>query len=192
YYFITPYLIQGAEIILKGQNMQVIRSTVIGLIIVIVIISIPRLWKIIRLMLHYRSLDKYMKEVGEILYDTMYSLGHVKTKPKDMLIDIEDIDGVLICKIRGGKMVEKNLIMDAWSELLAPIENPRYILRREPQKLLGFKQKPDYLAVPEEIGKRKEDAALFCEKWNKQLEEASLHYTRTPEGRAMLIRARFE
>lgn len=131
-----------------------------------------------------------MKTIGELLYETLHDLSFVETSPKDIEIHVEDVEGVLTCSVRGGKMYEKNLLMDAWGELLDPVENPRYLLRRLPKRVLGFRQKADYLAVPTEIGKQKEDAEAFCQKWNKQIEPASVHYTRTPEGRKHLIKAR--
>lgn len=82
-----------------------------------------------------------MKTIGEILYDTLHALGYVQTALKEVLIDVEEVEGILICKIRGGKMYEKHLMMKAWSELLEPIQNPRYILKWKAQKILGFKQK---------------------------------------------------
>lgn len=32
----------------------------------------------------------------------------------------------------------------------------------------------------------------FAKKWNKKIEKASVHYTRTPEGRSLLIKARID
>ena len=192
FYAILYFLSEGISTVLRIPNVQDIRAMFILLIIVAFIVSIPRFIHILKMLFVYRSLEKYMKTIGEIIYETLYVLDYVQTEPKDVLIDVSEIDGILICKIRGGKMYEKNLMMNAWSELLNPIENPRYILKREPQTILGFKQKADYLAVPTEIGKRKEDAELFCEKLNKKIEEASVHYTRTPEGRGILIKARID
>lgn len=192
YYAVLVIFTEGIMNALRAPNVQVIRAILLVTILIAFIVSLPKLWKIIRLALRYRSLEKYMQTVGEILYDSLYTLGHVQTEPQHVLIDVDEVEGLLICKIRGGKMYEKNLMMTAWSELLEPIQNPRYILKREPKKIIGIKQKADYLAVPEEIGKRKEDATVFCEKWNEQLEGASIHYTRTPKGRSMLIKARLE
>lgn len=131
-----------------------------------------------------------MKTIGEVLYESLHDLSFVETPPKDIQIHVEDVEGVLTCSVRAGKMYEKNLLMDAWGELLDPVQNPRYVLRRFPKKVLGFRRKADYLAVPTEIGKRKEDAEAFCQKWNQQIERATVHYTRTPEGREYLIKAR--
>lgn len=65
-------------------------------------------------------------------------------------------------------------------------------LQRKTQEKFGIKKKTDYHAVPDKIGKRKEDAVFFDKKWSEKFELATAIYTRTLEGRRILIRARLE
>lgn len=94
-------------------------------------------------------------------------------------------DSLFTCKIQS--------IITALHQLLAPIENPRYILRRESGWIFGIRKKNDYHAVPDEdvIGKRKEDTKLFAQKWTKAFDKVMEIYTRTPEGRSILVKSVF-
>lgn len=48
----------------------------------------------------------------------------------------------------------------------------------------------DYHAVPAILAQNKETAELFLICWEKHLDKAELVYTRTPEGRKILLQAR--
>lgn len=48
----------------------------------------------------------------------------------------------------------------------------------------------DYHAVPQEIGRKKEYVEIFLRKWNKKIGKAEMIYTRTPERRKTLLKAR--
>lgn len=73
-------------------------------------------------------------------------------------------------------------------EFVDPIENPRYLLHRKSGKHLWVRH--DYHAIPEEIGRRKEHAEVFLAEWKKRVGKAEFIYTRTPEGRKTLLKAR--
>lgn len=190
YYIFLGFFYDAMSAASQTPNSQTTRIVILILFIIAAVTAAPNLLLTMKMILRYRSLEKYMKTIGEVLYESLHDLSFVETSPKDIQIHVEDVEGVLTCSVRGGKMYEKNLLMDAWGELLDPVQNPRYVLRRFPKKVLGFRRKADYLAVPTEIGKRKEDAEAFCQKWNQQIERATVHYTRTPEGREYLIKAR--
>jgi hypothetical protein len=48
----------------------------------------------------------------------------------------------------------------------------------------------DYFAVPEALARKKEYAELFVQRWKRLVGPVTLVYTRTPEGRKVLLRAR--
>jgi hypothetical protein len=68
------------------------------------------------------------------------------------------------------------------------IENPRYLITRE-GKWLKL-QRVDYHAVPMMLAINKERATLFWQIWERRISPAQLIYTRTPEGRQELLKAR--
>ena len=66
------------------------------------------------------------------------------------------------------------------------IDNPRYLL----MQTRGPVGANEYLAVPEAFGRKKEDAGLFADCMSGVLGRCRLVYTRTPEGRKVLLAAR--
>jgi len=48
----------------------------------------------------------------------------------------------------------------------------------------------DYFAVPDVLARKKEFAEVFAQRWKSLVGPVQLVYTRTPEGRKMLLRAR--
>ena len=70
---------------------------------------------------------------------------------------------------------------------LSPIDNPRYLLAR--QKIWRFFRE-DYFAVPDVLARKKEFAETFTLRWKRLVGKVELVYTRTPEGRKLLLRAR--
>jgi hypothetical protein len=73
-------------------------------------------------------------------------------------------------------------------EIVSPIENPRYLIVRE-ARWLGFRR-VDYHAVPACLALKKETAELFLKAWQRHVGPAKLVYTRGPENRKLLLRAR--
>jgi hypothetical protein len=89
----------------------------------------------------------------------------------------------------GASFRDSSLFAGALEEVLGPIENPRYLLTR-PGSGAWSRRRVDYHAVPELLGARKETAALLHEAWRRRLGAGDLVYTRTAEGRRVLLRAR--
>jgi len=96
--------------------------------------------------------------------------------------------GAVKCSLVGGTTYEKSLFLDALQEILGPIDNPRYILIRK--SLLGRFIRQDYHVVPLELARKKQYAEYFLKMWNKYVGSTKLIYTRTVEGRAILLKAR--
>ena len=84
--------------------------------------------------------------------------------------------------LSGGTAREKEIFAQCAEEFLGAVENQRYLLYK--------KERNKYFCVPQIFAKRKEDA----ERLTKNLEDAignyELVYTRNPEGRKILLRAR--
>jgi len=72
-------------------------------------------------------------------------------------------------------------------ELLGPIDNPRYLLAR---RRIWRIFREDYFALPEILARKKEFAEMFAKKWRRAVGPIELVYTRTAEGRRLLLRAR--
>src|SRR5690606_8409536 len=98
------------------------------------------------------------------------------------------LDGRKDIVLTGVSRATERQVMQAMSEILGPVQNPRYLLLRE--SWLGWKRRVDYHAVPTVLGTRKEYAEHFMRLWQAGVGSSKLVYTRTPEGRRALLRAR--
>jgi hypothetical protein len=93
----------------------------------------------------------------------------------------------VFCWIGGGTGKEQAIFLRALREVLSPIENPRYLLAR--RKIWRFFRE-DYFAVPDVLSRKKEFAEVFAQRWKRLVGPIQLVYTRTPEGRTLLLRSR--
>ncbi|WP_020621213.1 DEAD/DEAH box helicase family protein [Paenibacillus daejeonensis] len=141
-----------------------------------------------RLAIRHRSLESSMRQVGWTVYATLYDMELVQEEPSLQRIGIEEQDGVFACWLKGGTTQEQTVFLEALRQVLEPIDNPRYLLYRESRGPLGKRR--DYHALPEVVGRRKIHAEQFLAHWQKKVDPAALVYTRTPEGRRVLLTAR--
>ncbi|WP_036718585.1 DEAD/DEAH box helicase family protein [Paenibacillus sp. JCM 10914] len=157
-------------------------------LVIALLVSSPWIYKAIKMKVRHRSLDRSIRQVGLAVYSTLYRMELMGEEPSIHRIKAEEEGGAVVCWLRDGSTQEKTVFLLALQQVLDPIENPRYLLYRESKS--WFVTKRDYHAVPEEIGRRKENAERFVESWRKHVGPAELVYTRTPEGRKMLLTAR--
>ena len=131
-----------------------------------------------------------MDNIGKTVLHSLHELGYITTPLHEIEIKSEKIFLCgTICNIHGATRVESALFVKAMQEILNPIENPRYLL----EKSSLFKELTElqsYYAVPVIFGGKKKDAELFLGNWRTYVNGAHLHYTRTVEGRKLLIKAR--
>jgi len=73
-------------------------------------------------------------------------------------------------------------------ELLGPIDNPRYLLVRK--SMLGIISRKDYHSVPSLLGNKEKNASFFHRMCQKLVGPSVLIYTRSSEGRKVLLQAR--
>ena len=100
-----------------------------------------------------------------------------------------DNAGAIYCHLDGGTTYEKSIFIKALQEILACIDNPRYLIIRKSLFVKVISQK-DYHAVPEIIGQNKKSAEYFEKQWKRFVGSCKLIYTRTIEGRKILLKSR--
>lgn len=87
-----------------------------------------------------------------------------------------------------GSFAEQSLFAECMHQVLAPVENPRYLIYRHE---IRFGQiYLDFHAVPTVLAVRKNRAEYFLRAWQKRVCRAELIYTRNDEGRELLLKAR--
>ena len=166
--------------------IQMLLGFVIGLVL-----SSPFWWKALRIVLFNSSVESSMKQVGNSIYHTLFHMGLIHTIPSHNKVHAEKMEnGEVVCYLEHGTTHEQKLFLQCLQEIVDPINTPRYLLHRKSGK--RFWVRHDYHAVPEEIGRKKEFAETLVAQWNKRVGNAELIYTRTPEGRRRLLKARMQ
>lgn len=146
--------------------------------------SIRCLW----LVLKNGPVEAAARQIAQALIETLIHLNKIKTHRSKLNLIVEhDKHGFVHCFLDGATYFESSLFRNALQEILGPINNPRYLITRK-SACMAFQK--DYHSVPTLLGQKKEDALCFADFWNKSVGKNSLIYTRTPEGRKTLIKAR--
>jgi hypothetical protein len=151
---------------------------------------LPKLAKAVWLWLRNGSLEASIGQVGKAVLAGLGSAG--------LISGFEQQDGVIVGKrtpsgridiiAHGLSRASERAVMQAMTEILGPVCNPRYLLER--RSWLGPIARSDYHAVPSVIGSRKEWAEAFHAAWKSSVGSSRLIFTRTGRGRLALLRAR--
>lgn len=152
------------------------------------VVSLPwtllAIWRFIR----HGTPERSIEQIGLALLEALEYEGSLDHHARQFRIyGNGNPDGSVYCWIGGGNGREQSIYLRALRELLQPIDNPRYLLAR--RKIWRFFRE-DYFAVPDILARKKEFAERFANRWRRYVGSVELVYTRTPEGRRMLLRAR--
>lgn len=134
------------------------------------------------LLLKFYSPEKVIRKLGQAVLDALVEIGEIEDGG-GCRAETESPDGVVIATwLKGGTMRDKTTFAACMEELWGVIDNPRY--------LLVGKRRGIYHAVPEVFGKQKDRVVVFEKHARKVLGRYRLVYTRTPQGRQILLKAR--
>ncbi len=150
--------------------------------------TIPACIKSVILAAKHWPLDWSIRQIGLALLRTQCDCKMITTPYQKLTVSCIKDDGSVSCALIGGTARESAVFADALQEILDPVDNPRFILER--RMPLGIYSTHDYHAVPQAIGKKKEWAETFEIYWAKHVGPCNLFYTRTIEGRLILLKAR--
>ena len=151
---------------------------------------VPRLFKAARLAWRNGSLEGNLANVGEVVLEALRRAGLVPEQDAKCgrFTIRSSIDGRSDIVLSGVKRNTERQVMDAISEILGPVQNPRYLLVRKSWML--WRMRTDYHAVPTILGAHKEWAECFAELWSSRVGSSRLVFARRAEGRRVLLRAR--
>lgn len=153
--------------------------------------KLPQTVAAIRILLKHLPPEGSLKQIGLALTESLCSAGLIETSIRRMKVNVsQNYDGTFFLALWGSTFYESSLFADCMAEILAPVDNPRYLVIRE-GKLYGLKR-DDYHAVPLKLGTKKELAALFYKSWCKYVGPSELVYTRTEEGKTRLVKAKMK
>ncbi len=151
------------------------------------VVSLPwgllGVWRLIR----HGTPERSMRQIGVAVLEALQYEGSIPASPDFQVNAEHNRDGSVYCWLGSGTGRDQAIFLRALREVLSPIDNPRYLLART--KLWRFFGE-DYFTVPERLARRKDSAEMFARKWSSRVGQVRLVYTRTPEGRTVLLRAR--
>jgi superfamily II DNA or RNA helicase len=147
-------------------------------------------FKTLRLYLKYRDISKDIQQIGDALLNSLIKAGLINTDYSKLNVETTvDKWGAVFCHLEGGTTFDKSTFINALQEVIAPIDNPRYVIIRKNMFMLFVKQK-DYHSVPEVLGKNKNLAEYFKDQWERLVGSCDLVFTRSLDGRKLLLRSR--
>tara|TARA_B100000949_G_scaffold235237_1_gene257243 strand:+ start:1032 stop:3752 length:2721 start_codon:yes stop_codon:yes gene_type:complete len=149
-------------------------------------------YRTLRLYILYRDISKDINQIGETLLSSLCQEGIISSeKSKLRIVAYTDSIGAIYCHLEGGTTFEKSIFINALQEIISPVDNPRYVIIRK-SRLLPFIWQKDYHSVPEILGRNKSSSTFFKNKWEEFVGRCELIYTRTIEGRRMLLKSRMK
>ncbi len=142
------------------------------------------LWRFMR----HGTPERSIKQIGSAILESLEYEGSVDRRAGEFRVySNRNDDGTVFCWVGGGTGKEQAILVRSLREVLRPIDNPRYLLAR---RRIWRIFREDYFAVPDALARKKEFTEVFASKWRHRVGPVQLIYTRTPEGRKLLLRAR--
>ena len=136
------------------------------------------------------TIEGVMKQVSIVILETLSGQGLIKTSLQQVGLKVqEDAQGLMYVSCSNLPAEENNLFIQALQEFLDPVENPRYLLVRNSTFLKKIKQ-TDYFSIPSVVATNRRYVDMFKKLWNRYIGNCDIIYTRSPEGRKVLLKAR--
>ena len=123
-----------------------------------------------------------------VILETLYEMGAISTTPKMSSLNVKKGDKEYYIAADTLSDRDSAVFVQALSEFLNPIENPRYLLVRKNLTKIGWQQL-DYFSVPGIIGLKMKNVLIFKKMWKQRLGSCNVIYTRTIEGHKILLKA---
>jgi hypothetical protein len=155
----------------------------------IAVLFLPKTYKAFKLYFKYGRKDKELKKIANALKAAMIEKQIIKSPRVEVVIEKQG-QAQISCLLQGATVKESLLFIDFLEEIIAPVENPRYIISQSGwfRNLLGLS---NYYTVPKLFAERRSDADVFFKNWKIRNSNSTLTFTRNPEGRKLLLKARF-
>lgn len=133
--------------------------------------------------------ENMLKSIGLITLNSLIRCGFIKTPRSKIKLNINKSVTNICCNLSGVDTKEANIFTTCIEEIFSKTENQRYIIARLNKNL---KEINDYYNVPSILSTNKELAEIFSKYFKQKIGEHDLIYTRTMDGRKMLLKARMK
>jgi superfamily II DNA or RNA helicase len=190
---IGTYAMESAQGFLRqARNIKTVQDMKVFLFVVLGVGSIAfgrATFNALRLYLFYRDISKDIKNIGIALLKTLVDIGRIQTPLSEMkVVAVHDNYGSVKCHLEGASMYEKSIFTTCLSEIVGPVDNPKFVIIRRSKT--GLITRKDYHPVPEIIAKKYKHAEKFRHHWTHQVGSCRLVYTRDVDGRRILVKSR--
>lgn len=185
-FFIPELALKNINVILSGGWIKFIYILLSALVLGYGL----KFYKAILLFVRHGNLHKEIYKMGMATLKTLQELGYIESTSKDIGLQVDlGPKGTVSCIPVGMTNYESTLFINTLGEIIAPIDNPRYLLQRKElfRNLLGFKR---FYVVPRVLGEKKEKSEKFLYHWERNVGSSRLIYTRHIKGRKILLKAR--
>ena len=174
----------GAEL----NGMQIITSVLI-LLILLGMLSFVIYKLMSKLILHITPTRSFIT-VGKAVADSLRECGLIapgaNVEVEKNYIYQDEVGFVLM--LRNASMHDKNIFNTAITELLSPIENPRYLIVKK--NLFGEPVYRYSFACPTILGRKKEHVEVLAKNLNASLGKTEAVYAHSSEGRMLILKCR--
>lgn len=135
------------------------------------------------------TVEGVLKQISIVILETLSSQGLVKTSLKQVGLQVSNDKGTMYVSCVNLPAKENNLFIQCLQEFLDPVENPRYLLVRH-ERFHNLINQTDYFAIPSVISPNKKSLEIFMKIWRTYIGNCDVVYTRSTEGRKVLLKAR--
>lgn len=150
-----------------------------------------KLFRALMLFIKYRDISKDVHRIGNSLLRTLVDTKQIQTDISKLIVESSvNSYGEVFCHLEGGTTFEKAVFIKSLQEIVTPVDNPRYLIIRR-STLFNMINQKDYHSVPDILSKHKTPANKLANYWRKFVGNCTLIFTRNAQGRAVLLKARF-
>ncbi|WP_153397888.1 DEAD/DEAH box helicase family protein [Chryseobacterium vaccae] len=139
----------------------------------------------------YKNVGRQIGLIGETVLECLVHERIITTDPEKMkVVSSGNKDKDVFCYLEGGSYYEKSQFIQVLQEVISKVDNPRYLLKQK--TIFFFTKKEMYYPIPEAFAKNKKSADFFAKTWSEKIEKSEVLFTRTIEGRRILLKLRFQ
>lgn len=202
----VPAEVQPAKAVHKNKIYAIILAVAIALAVVIIATSgffggllgfviagvcSVMLIKTVSVVTKNSSPEKTISNISSAVLRTLKEIGEIDSRGARIVVEKSAKQNIINCSLERATVREKNVFAKAVSEILSPIDDPRYILiGTKGISKLATKNYVQSFACPSVIGINKENAAVLAKNLKSADGKFELVFTRNEQGRKELFKCR--
>lgn len=201
-----PAEVQPAKAVHKNKIYAIILTVLIVLAIVIIatsgffggligfiiaVVCSVLLIKTASVVIKNSSPEKTVCNISSAVLRTLKEIGEIDSRGVRIVVEKSAKKNIINCSLERATVREKNVFAKAVSEILSPIDDPRYILiGTKGFSKLDTKNYVQSFACPSVIGINKENASILAKNLKSAGGKFELVFTRNDQGRKELFKCR--